>query len=119
MQVLTPVPVPRSSFPAPPMPLKLHHANGRNLAQRMTLRDAGNEQFEVGLIDTIDRHPMLARYQDEALCGSAQIGDHGTAVVWVNIDELALAANKLHEGAIKPSRHRAVAPSGGVPHEFI
>ena len=77
----------------------------------LLLSYADGEQFEVSLIDIINRHPTLSRLKDQAVFGTAQLGDHGASVIWANDDDLELAADNL--------RARAIEQAGGVSHEFI
>lgn len=77
----------------------------------LLLRYADGETFEVSLVDTILRHPTLARLKDPEVFASAQVGEHGASVIWANDDDLELAADNL--------RARAVEQVGGVSHEFI
>ncbi len=77
----------------------------------LLLRYADGERFEVSLVDTINLHPTLERLKDPAVFGSARIGEHGASVIWVNDDDLELAADNL--------RARAVEQGGGISHEFI
>ncbi len=68
-------------------------------------------QFEVSLVDTILKHPILERLKDPEVFSSAKVGDHGASVIWANDDDLELAADNL--------RARAIEQAGGVSHEFI
>jgi predicted DNA-binding transcriptional regulator AlpA len=77
--------------------LQLHYADG--------------ERFEVSLVETIERHPVLERLKDPKMFRSVRVGDHGASVIWANDEELELAADNL--------RARAVEQAGGVSHEFI
>lgn len=77
----------------------------------LLLRYADGEQFAISLVDIIERHPTLARLKDREVFASAQVCDHGAAVVWANDDDLELAADNL--------RARAIEQAGGVSHEFI
>ncbi len=77
----------------------------------LLLRYADGEQFEVSLIDIINRQPTLSRLKDRAVFCTVQLGDHGASVIWANDDDLELAADNL--------RARAIEQAGGVSHEFI
>jgi predicted DNA-binding transcriptional regulator AlpA len=80
-------------------------------AAALLLRYADGEQFEVNLVDTIQRIPSLERLKDPEVFRAAQVGEHGASVIWANDDDLELAADNL--------RARAVEQAGGVSHEFI
>lgn len=80
-------------------------------AAGLLLRYADGEQFEVNLVDIIQRHPTLARLKDQQVFNTAQLGEHGASVIWANDDNLELAASNL--------RARAIEQAGGVSHEFI
>jgi predicted DNA-binding transcriptional regulator AlpA len=80
-------------------------------AAGLLLRYADGEQFEVSLIDTINKHPTLERLKDPKVFSAAKVGDHGASVIWANDDDLELATDNL--------RARAVEQAGGVSHEFI
>ena len=77
----------------------------------LLLSYADGEQLEVSLIDIINRHPTLSRLKNQAVFGTAQLGDHGASVIWANDDEMELAADNL--------RARAFEQAGSVSHEFI
>jgi hypothetical protein len=77
----------------------------------LLLRYADGEQFEVNLVDIIQRSPSLARLKDRKVFSTAQVGEHGASVIWANDEDLELAADNL--------RARAVEQAGGVPHDFI
>jgi hypothetical protein len=80
-------------------------------AASLLLRYADGERVEVSLVDTIMKHPSLARLKDPEVFGSAKVGEHGASVIWANDDDLELAADNL--------RARAIEQAGGVSHEFV
>lgn len=77
----------------------------------LRLRYADQEQFDISLVDLIQRHPQLERLKDPRVFRVAKIGAHGASVIWANDDDLELAADNL--------RARAIEQAGGVSHEFV
>lgn len=80
-------------------------------AAGLLLGYADGEQFEVSLVDIIQRTPSLERLKDAKVFGTAKVGEHGAAVIWADDDDLELAADNL--------RARAIEQAGGVSHEFV
>lgn len=91
-------------------PLRITHVAA--LPDRPALHIVFGDQLArvVDLADWIANTKALARLKDQALFSRARIGEHGTAVVWIE-DELDLGADNL--------RNLSEEQAGGIGHERI
>ena len=77
----------------------------------LELTFADGATLGVDLRPIIRKHRTLARLKDAGVFAQARIGEWGGSVVWVQDDDLELAADNL--------RARAIEQAGGYSHETI
>lgn len=77
----------------------------------LQLTFADGKNYKVNLANIIAKHTGLKPLEDPAIFQQAQVGEWGSSVIWVEDDNLELAADNL--------RARAIEQAGGYSHELI
>lgn len=91
-------------------PLRIAHV--APLTDRPSLHVVFGDEYAtvIDLTDWIANTRVLAPLKDQALFAKARVGEHGTAVVWID-DVLDLGADNL--------RNLATEQAGGIGHERL